>query len=92
MLLETDAFARWRRSRQSAEVTPPVSRLFGGARRSPLWDDGAPIQAELFSVERLEEQCRANDKPGVLKRITCALPAAAEVLARVRIEVIKNVD
>ena len=59
MLLETDAFARWRRSRQSAEVTPPVSRLFGGARRSPLWDDGAPIQAELFSVERLEEHARS---------------------------------
>jgi hypothetical protein len=59
MLLETDAFARWRRSRQSAEGTPPLSRLLGGARRSPLWDDGAPIQAELFSVERLEEHARS---------------------------------
>jgi len=59
MLLETDGFARWRRSRQSAEVTPPLSRLLGGPRRSPLWNDGAPIQAELFSVERLEEHARS---------------------------------
>jgi len=40
-------------------VTPPLSRLLGGPRRSPLWNDGAPIQAELFSVERLEEHARS---------------------------------
>ncbi|QUD90829.1 glycosyl transferase [Phenylobacterium montanum] len=28
-------------------------------RESPSWDDGAPIRAELFSVERLEEHARS---------------------------------
>jgi len=59
MLLETDAFARWRRFRQSAEMTPPLIRLLGGPRRSPVWDEGAPIRAEFFSVERLEEHARS---------------------------------
>ncbi|HUX27618.1 MAG TPA: hypothetical protein VMV39_02475, partial [Terracidiphilus sp.] len=59
MLLKTDAFARWRRFRQSAEMTPPLIRLLGGPRRSPVWDEGAPIRAEFFSVERLEEHARS---------------------------------
>jgi cyclic beta-1,2-glucan synthetase len=32
--------------------------LGGGARQSAAWDDGAPIRAELFSVERLEDHAR----------------------------------
>ena len=60
MLVETDAFARWRRSRQSAEAELRRSAACSGAPGpSPPWDDGAPIRAELFSVERLEEHARS---------------------------------
>jgi hypothetical protein len=31
-------------------------------------------QAAAFAVEMLEEQSRANDKPGVLTRITASVP------------------
>jgi hypothetical protein len=64
-----------------------ATALLRGERHTVRLTIEAPTTARLH-VERLEEQCRANDKPGVLKRITCALPAAAEVLVRVRIEVI----
>jgi hypothetical protein len=43
--------------------------------------------AASFQVERLEEQCRANAKPGLLKRITIAAPAALETLVRVRMDI-----
>jgi hypothetical protein len=39
-----------------------------------------------FAAERLEEQCRANQKPGVLTRLSVALPEGAERFA-LRIEV-----
>ena len=58
MLLDTDTLARWRRFRQTAGITPPLSRLLGGPRRGPVWDETAPIRAEFFSVERLEEHAR----------------------------------
>ncbi|MBN1451781.1 MAG: heparinase II/III family protein [Anaerolineales bacterium] len=45
-------------------------------------------QAVRFAVEVLTEQCRANQKPGVLKRITAQLPAAAELEFRLRFEFI----
>lgn len=35
-----------------------------------------------FSVERLEEASKANRKPHILKRITCALPAAQRMTCR----------
>lgn len=46
-----------------------------------------PVGAS-FAVEALEEQSRANDKPGILKRITVTLPAAAETEFRIRMEVL----
>ena len=46
----------------------------------------APAESR-FEVEHLTEQCRANAKPGVLKRIRVALPVAGETQIRVRMEV-----
>lgn len=40
-----------------------------------------------FAVESLEEQCAANLKEGVLKRITLTLPPAASTRVRIRLEV-----
>jgi len=40
-----------------------------------------------FALERLEEQSRANAKPGVLKRMSFMLPAALAIQARVRMEI-----
>lgn len=43
--------------------------------------------AAVFSVELLEEQCKANHKDGVLKRITVQLPAAHRTAVRIRMQV-----
>jgi hypothetical protein len=67
--------------------TDGATALLRGQRHTVRLTIETPTTAH-FDVECLEEQCRANKKPGVLKRITCTLPAAAEVLARVRIEII----
>lgn len=54
---EANAFARHRESRRRAKLTLLPQGLLGSA--APTWDDGAPIRAELFSVERLEEHARS---------------------------------
>jgi hypothetical protein len=41
-----------------------------------------------FSVEKLEEQCKLNAKPGVLKRMSVTLPMASETQIRVRMEIV----
>ena len=41
-----------------------------------------------FSVETLEEQCKLNAKPGVLKRISVTPPVASETQIRVRMEIL----
>ena len=41
-----------------------------------------------FELERLDEQSRANDKPGVLKRLRVVLPPAAEQEISVRMEIL----
>jgi hypothetical protein len=46
----------------------------------------APAGAH-FKLEQLEEQSRANAKPGILKRLSFVVPVAAESQARVRMEV-----
>ena len=38
---------------------PPLRHIFGATGPRPPWDDSAPIRAELFSVERLEEHARS---------------------------------
>jgi len=47
-----------------------------------------PAQAQ-FQVERLEEACKANLKPNVLKRITLTLPPAASTRLRLRMQIHK---
>jgi cyclic beta-1,2-glucan synthetase len=41
------------------EMNSPLHRLLRGGGPSRPWDDGAPIRAELFSVERLEDHARS---------------------------------
>lgn len=45
-----------------------------------------PVGAR-FAVESLAEVCRANQREGVLKRLTFIVPPAAEATARVKMEV-----
>ena len=59
MLVETDNFASRRRPRLESALSLPLRRLWGARGPTPPWDDGAPIRAELFSVERLEEHARS---------------------------------
>jgi cyclic beta-1,2-glucan synthetase len=55
MLVETHDFASRRRRRPGDGLISSLGRLLGQARPRSPWDDEAPIRAELFSVERLEE-------------------------------------
>jgi len=55
------------------EVDGPVARITSDSGALELRAD-----AGTFAVQRLEEECKANKKPGVLKRITLASPKAAE--------------
>ena len=59
MLVETDASASRPRSHPKGALIPPLRRLLGDTGPHPPWDDSAPIRAELFSVERLEEHARS---------------------------------
>ena len=59
MLFETDNFANRRRPRLESALSLPLRRLWEAHGPTPPWDDGAPIRAELFSVERLEEHARS---------------------------------
>ena len=59
MLVETDASASRLRSYPKGALIPPLRRLLGDTGPHPPWDDSAPIRAELFSVERLEEHARS---------------------------------
>ena len=59
MRVKTDAFASRRRFRRKDVLTLPLRRLLGDTGPRPPWDDSAPIRAELFSVERLEEHARS---------------------------------
>ena len=77
MLVETDDAPSLRRSRPNEVPGSPPRRFWGDARPTPPWDDGAPIRAELFSVERLEEHARSlaaaqTVSPGELKGASLA--------------------
>jgi hypothetical protein len=63
------------------------SAVIHGERHAARLTIESPSRSS-FQVERLEEQCRANAKPGILKRITVALPAALETRARIRIDIL----
>ena len=58
MLVEPDDFASRRWSRLNGMLASPLRRFRRDARPPP-WDDSAPIRAELFSAERLEEHARS---------------------------------
>jgi hypothetical protein len=74
------AFVTW------AEVEIAGSgALVYGQRHGLRMTVEAPAGA-AWRVEALAEQCRQNAKPGVLKRLTFALPIADEAEARVRLE------
>ena len=59
MRFETSAPAREHRHRRGSDFIGPLRSLLASARNRPPWDDGAPIRAELFSVDRLEEHARS---------------------------------
>jgi cyclic beta-1,2-glucan synthetase len=59
MLVEIDDFAGRRRSRFKSALSLRFRRWLGARGPQPPWDDGAPIRAELFSVERLEEHAHS---------------------------------
>src|SRR5450631_2968679 len=59
MLVEPDDFASQRWSRLNGVLASPLRHVWGDARPPPPWDDSAPIRAELFSAERLEEHARS---------------------------------
>ena len=59
MLVETDISTSGLRSNHKGALITPLRRLLGDTGPHPPWDDSAPIRAELFSVERLEEHARS---------------------------------
>lgn len=59
MRFETNATARGHRLRRAPDIASTARGMLGSARLKPPWDDSAPIRAELFSVERLEEHGRS---------------------------------
>ncbi len=63
-----------------------ATALIRGQRHTLHLTIEAPACAQ-FKLERLEEQSRANAKPGVLKRLSFELPATAEPRARVRMAI-----
>ena len=68
---------RRHRSRPNRVLGLPLRRFWGDARRTPPWGHSAPIRAELFSVERLEEHARSlaaaqTVSPGELKGASLA--------------------
>ena len=58
MLLKTNAFSGRSGSPGAGRLTSAARRFWHGFRLAPPWDDGAPVRAELFSVERLEQHAR----------------------------------
>ena len=57
--MEPDPFARRRWLGQGAGLTAALREILGVTGKNSPWDDGAPIRAELFSVERLEEHAQS---------------------------------
>jgi hypothetical protein len=76
------AFVTWLEVKADGETA-----MIHGERHTVRLTIESPA-GSCFQVERLDEQCRANAKPGILKRITVALPAALETLARVRVDIL----
>ncbi len=78
-----EAFVTW----ADVEANGRSPLLVHGQRHTLRMTIEAPACA-TWRVESLEDLCRQNAKPGVLKRLTFTLPIAEEVEARVRMEII----
>lgn len=59
MLRKPDVSAAWRGPPVGEALTSPLRRFLESAGPDAPWNDDAPIRAELFSVERLEEHARS---------------------------------
>ena len=59
MVVESNAFAIRRKFRHQGALISRLGRLVADAEPPPPWNDSAPIRAELFSVERLEQHGRS---------------------------------
>ncbi len=77
-----EAFVTWGEVELAGQVM-----LMRGQRYTLRMTIESPVGA-TWRVESLEEQSRQNARPGVLKRLTFTRPVAAEVEARVRMEII----
>jgi cyclic beta-1,2-glucan synthetase len=75
-----DALASRLTSPRTHGPIPPLRHIFGATGPRATWNDEAPIRAELFSVERLEEHARSlaaaqaitpgeRDRPSLAKRL-----------------------
>lgn len=80
MVVEAGAAARLRRLQRDYVLTPSL-QLLRRAGPTPLWGDGAPIRAELFSVERLEEHARSL---AAAQTVTRAKARGASLAGRLR--------
>jgi hypothetical protein len=67
-------------------VVDGATALIQGQRHTVRLTIDEPAGAR-FVLEPLEQQSRANAKPGILKRLSFTLPLAAEARARVRMEI-----
>jgi len=47
-------------------------------------------QGVHFVLEQLEEQCKENKKPGVLRRLSIVLPLTMEVDVRIRMKLLNK--
>ena len=59
MLTKVGVIAHPDRPSRKNTLIPPLRRLLGDTGPTAPWDDTAPIRAELFSVERLEDHARS---------------------------------
>ena len=76
-----EAFVTW----LEADISGPTATL-RGQRHKLLVTIEEPAGA-TFAVARYEQESRYNDKEGILKRLTFALPAAKATEARLRMQV-----
>ncbi len=76
-----EAFVTW----GNVEVHGPTAIIRSG-RHTLRMTIEQPAGAR-FSVELLEDACRANQREGILKRLTMILPTASQTIAQVRMEV-----
>ena len=78
MLIQFEDFVIWPADGRKFGAGSLMRRLLGGPARS-VWDDKAPIRAELFGVERLEEHARSL---AAAQTVTSKPPRVTSLAAR----------